>query len=575
MVKLPKIAGIAINLGILLATPVYLAVAGVGAKSGSLALFLSLVFSAALLFVFLVTTRTWGAFFIVSAPFVVLAPVCSWYYSHFGEFPDESTAMVLATSSIEEAESFIDLMQLTPVLALCAAVGIVYLLLALMLWNIPIKNSIRRGYLWLLAPALTVPLLVPVKGFLDDYTFAPSENLYLYLTSSYPVGGLMSLAHATLGVAKAHGFSMKKSPYQATFAAADGVRETHVLVIGESARYDTFQVNGYQRETSPFLAGTPNVVSFSRAYTPANLTVNAVPMMLTGIEPRTYRPELIRGTILDAAREAGYYIAWLSNQETHVTAMFAPSPDSYCMPSDIARTGANRTQPDGALLPCLDRTLANPTQRRFIVLHTYGSHTEYAQRVPDGLFQFSGVTRAASRDMLAHSAERHRLERDIYDDTIAYTDKLLQDIVLRLKRLEGRVTLTYISDHGESLQHVDGQSGHGFRKFTVAEAHVPLFIWVNDNFVSTREQRWRQLLAHRDVAFRTERLFDTLSSLLGIDFPERQPEHDITDSRYRHPTSVGDLDIIAGNELVRVRDAVDWEDVPTLRTVMRRLPKAP
>ena len=40
----------------------------------------------------------------------------------------------------------------------------------------------------------------------------------------------------------------------------DWGREIHVLVIGESSRYDRWRLNGYERDTNPLLSQESNLV---------------------------------------------------------------------------------------------------------------------------------------------------------------------------------------------------------------------------------------------------------------------------------------------------------------------------
>ena len=58
-------------------------------------------------------------------------------------------------------------------------------------------------------------------------------------------------------------------------------KEIYVFVIGETARYTNFSINGYARETTPLLAKTDNILSFSDVFTQANLTFISLRMLLT------------------------------------------------------------------------------------------------------------------------------------------------------------------------------------------------------------------------------------------------------------------------------------------------------
>ena len=193
-------------------------------------------------------------------------------------------------------------------------------------------------------------------------------------------------------------------------------------------------------------------------------------------------------------------------------------------------------------------------------MHTYGSHWDYAKRLPDSASRFSNLSRQGSRGFLGGGRpeqERH----DIYDDTIAYTDWFLAQVVAEMKAQSGRVTVTYVSDHGESFGFIDGVSGHGLPSFSVAEVQVPLFFWANATFISDRHDLWQNIVARRHAIFRAEWLFDTLGSMLGLKFDELNPRHDLTSDSYRAPPTAADLTLLAAGKLVRLSNAVNWSAV--------------
>jgi heptose-I-phosphate ethanolaminephosphotransferase len=543
------------NATMVLVAPVFLALAT--GTSSALAAASCLAISLASAGVLIILTRTWGAFFLAYAPLLLVSPVYAWYAAAFGQFPDDNALVVALTSSTEEISAFLTMMRLWPPIAICGLAFILYCAAALYLAKVAMPGWLRRGAMLTSIPIVCSAVLLPTSGTAKRYAADIADRMQLYLSNTYPFGGVVTLVVGGIGAAKTMGYAVNKVPYDASIARPDALSDTHILVIGESARYDAFHINGYARPTSPHLEALPGLVSYHAAFTPANLTSFAVPMLMTGIDPERYRPDRIHGSIVDAAREAGYQTAWLSNQEVQVAQIFSPRVDSWHLAADLERSGPDRTRPDEVLLPLLWQELEKPAQRKFSVVHAYGSHWDYAKRLPNGAFQFSSLSREGSRGFFGGGRpeqERH----DIYDDTIAYTDWFLAQIVAQLKTQSGRATVTYVSDHGESFGYIDGISGHGLPRFSLAEAQVPLFFWANATFISDRQDQWQNIIARRDALFRTEWLFDTLGSMLGLTFHELNPYHDLTSSNYRAPATIAELMLLAGGKLVPLTNAVNW-----------------
>jgi len=551
-------AAIAAGVVLVLAGPLVLSTVASFDKGGWVVVPAALAFAWVGATLLMVTSRTWGGFFAASAPVALLAPAFAWYFAAFREYPDDNAAIVFMTSTPDEALGWLDTLGLWPWLAAWAILAIVYASIAAILWREPLPTALRRRQAMSIVPALALALILPIRGADGSLGVAPPDALYVHLTSSYPLGGWLSTTAAWKEALHSTGAAVDKRPYGARYEGDDSVPETHVVVIGESARYDAFTLNGYARETSAALDGIARLVSYSKAYAPANITYLSVPMMLTGIAPVAYRREDVRGTIVDAMREAGYRTAWLSNQEVYVARLLAPPADRWCVPADLERSGWERTRPDGALLPCLDQELQTNATRRFIVIHTYGSHWDYAKRLPDGAFRYSGLTRAGAQAAMAVAADPDRLRRDLYDDTIRYTSAFLADVIARLQQVPGRVSLTYVSDHGESFRHTEGITGHGMARFSVAEAHVPLFFWANERLGRDRAGAWRNVLAHRDAVVRGDALFATVATLAGVAIPGTDRSKDLASDAFAPLRDRAGIEMLCGGKLARLGDAVDW-----------------
>ncbi len=317
--------------------------------------------------------------------------------------------------------------------------------------------------------------------------------------------------------------------YQATMT--DTQPRTVVLVLGESMRRKNLSLYGYARNTTPKLdARKDNLLVFDNAIAPANQTVPSISKLLT---PATaQQPDLFmtRPSIITAAKEAGYQTWWISNQGRvgqfdSLISLFAHEADTALYTNTEFYGGTY----DDILLHPLETALQNDSKLRFIIMHLQGSHQAYAKRYPKDMAQFHAA------DYQEHTAfnDKQRETLSEYDNSILYTDSILDQIMARLEQEENAVML-YVSDHGERFYENGVNScGHGYPKATKSEVEVPYFIWCSngcaDNWVAAHRKNHKQ-------EFSTENLFFTGMNVLALQLNHYQSEKDILSSDYQ-PTA--------------------------------------
>ena len=82
-----------------------------------------------------------------------------------------------------------------------------------------------------------------------------------------------------------------------------------VLVIGESARSDHFNINGYKRNTTPNLSKIKNLITYPHAYSLATNTVMGVQRIMQ----KDNRGDL--SSFIQAFNGLGFDTYWFSNQD--------------------------------------------------------------------------------------------------------------------------------------------------------------------------------------------------------------------------------------------------------------------
>ncbi|WP_027994713.1 phosphoethanolamine transferase [Simplicispira psychrophila] len=261
--------------------------------------------------------------------------------------------------------------------------------------------------------------------------------------------------------------------------------ELVILVIGESSRRDRWSLFGYSRPTTPRLDALQNLVKLSDVISLTVATRSAIPPVLARYPvyaPDNQTPQMTEPSVVKAFQASGYKTAWLSNQSA---SGFYDSPISfyakdsnrviYTNPGSYLAKGAY----DEALLPLFQKIINDsPNYKQMIVVHTMGSHFNYAFRYPDNYKRFEPAF-----DGIKYFPKKLITDKvaanNTYDNTIFYTDYILSELIESLSKTKRRAVLLYISDHGEDIDEPGCENGSNER-LSSRSFEVPAFVWFSD-----------------------------------------------------------------------------------------------
>ncbi|TCB69937.1 phosphoethanolamine--lipid A transferase [Acinetobacter sp. ANC 4216] len=292
-----------------------------------------------------------------------------------------------------------------------------------------------------------------------------------------------------------------------------------VLVVGETARAESFSLNGYAKNTNPELSKL-DIINFSQVSSCGTATAVSVPCMFSGMPREDYDEQLAshREGLLDIAQRAGYKVTWMDNNSgckgacDRVEQYQIPQPlkDKWC-----AKDGdcydeilVDSLKSYLAAIPETDKT------PRLIVLHQMGSHgPAYYQRSKAPFQPFkpscdSNAIQGCSRTELLNS----------YDNSIVYTDHVLSSLIQVLKGNSAYQTgFWYLSDHGESTgEHGLYLHGSPYAIAPTQQTHVPMLMWFSPEWTAQNSAQITCLTKQKSKELSQDNLFPSLLSLLDV-----------------------------------------------------------
>lgn len=287
-----------------------------------------------------------------------------------------------------------------------------------------------------------------------------------------------------------------------------------VLVVGETARAANYSLGGYSINQTNQTTPHEGVIYFDKVSSCGTSTAISLPCMFSFSKKKDFSNKAYEENLLDFVDKVGVNTTWLDNN--------SGGCQGVC--KRLKQTHIFKEEYDGFLIEELKKTLTNLDTANFIIVHLQGSHgPAYYKRYPKEFEKFTPTcdTNELSKCTLEQIA-------NTYDNTIFYTDWVVEEMIDELKEIKGyQNTLIYISDHGESL----GENGvylHGM-PYIIApktQTQIPMILWSDD------ENLKQIALKHKNVELSHDNLFSTVLGYFEVKTPLYEEEFDFLNPKF-------------------------------------------
>jgi lipid A ethanolaminephosphotransferase len=309
-------------------------------------------------------------------------------------------------------------------------------------------------------------------------------------------------------------------------------RQLIIFVVGETARRDHFSLNGYHKETNPYLA-RENVTSFTNMTSCGTSTAISVPCLFSNFGRDNFNSEKGATTenLLDVlVHTKKVSVLWRdNNSDSKGVALRVPYEDfkdptrnTICDPEcrDV-----------GMLVGLQDYINDKKTGDIFIVLHQMGNHgPAYYKRYPPAFEKFKPACQTNELEKCSNDEINNA-----YDNAILYTDFFLSKVIGLLKENSNNfgTSMFYVSDHGESL----GEKGvylHSLPYFMAPDEqkNIAAVLWFGGHLAKNTD--YNLLKKNAALPYSHDNVFHTFLGLMKVQTPEYKKELNVLDGVIRN-----------------------------------------
>lgn len=271
---------------------------------------------------------------------------------------------------------------------------------------------------------------------------------------------------------------------------------TCVVVIGESATRNNFGIYGYERDTTPRLAAVgDDLCVFTDLVGSWHSTMLALRYLFTGAtaEDKAHA----RLLMTQAVKLAGYRQTFITNVSrigsinNFIGRLFDVTDEQYYL-KDFPDTASAF---DDALLPPCQRALSSGRGAGQVVyLHQNGSHYPFVGVYPKEWTVFDGGT------VIDH-----------YDNTVAFTDYNLGEVIKMLEALHRPAMMFYVSDHGETPR---SKSWRTYGDLDLWE--LPMVVWFSKEYQEVFPETVQHVRAATSLPLQSDQVLPALLEMMQI-----------------------------------------------------------
>lgn len=441
------------------------------------------------------------------------------YYCVYGQEFSQSVIFIMFESNPAEAREYFSqyfVWWMVPAL-------VIYSAIAWLLWRQVRPIHLSRRAAWIAVALIAIALFAYPqikninRGVLSSAMAA--ETIQKRMEPAVPwqmLVGYMQYQEQLAGMQELLDQNKKLPPIMNLVEANAEQPKTLILVIGESTNRQHMSLYGYPRQTTPKLDALRNQLTvFNKVIGPRPYTIEVLQQVLTFADQENPDLYLTTPSLMNIMKQAGYKTFWITNQQTMtkrntMLTNFSQQTDEQFYLNN-SRDQNSRSYDESVLEP-FQKVLADPAEKKLIIVHLLGTHMKYEYRYPPEFARFNdraGLADWATPDQIPVINN--------YDNAVLYNDEVVANLISSFSATNPNGLLVYFSDHGEDVFDSPGHKilGRNEGRPTEPMYAVPFFTWESESW---KKQHPRDLRKFADRPYQTSHFIHTWADLVGLRF---------------------------------------------------------
>lgn len=439
-----------------------------------------------------------GKFFLIAT---IIYTILIWietvfYYLYNINFNASSIYVLLESSSSDIEDFFVSKFDLL-------LVGFSLAIFTPLFFIIPFLSKKFKRFSWFLRPSnfkrtLTAIVTSVFIVFVFKWTKLGSQNLPYLLSKT------SSQYKKKVDYINNQDLTDKIGYFKNSIRESKNLKETFVIVIGESHTRQKMSIYGYHRTTNPKLESIKEELTiFDKVISSSTSSNKALSNSFT------YYIDSLKtkkASIIQLFNSVGFKTYWLSNQ--------APLADNSFISEMVKAADETKfinilnpdksTPYDMELLKPFNDALKDSYTKKVIFIHLLGNHQDYNKRYPKEFQAFQ------NKDTKHPDIETII---DYYDNATVYNDYVINTIINDLRKIDGSSFMLYFSNHGEDVYETTDSFGHSEEEPTKPMYDIPFILWSSEGFKKDRPFRYRPYRKYM-----TDNLLHSIAHLANIKF---------------------------------------------------------
>lgn len=314
---------------------------------------------------------------------------------------------------------------------------------------------------------------------------------------------------------------------------------TYIFIIGESFTKYHSSLYGYPRNTNPYmksLAAKGELFTFTDVVSPHHFTRETLKKLVSTFSHDSETPFEQSMNIIDIMKKAGFKTYWISNQEDFAyrgagLSAIAHRADSTKYTENNFIEDKHTKIYDEYILPLLEEAINDKTtNKKFIVIHLFGSHAVYEARYPK---QFITFDIDSTADFFNQKQLKHKEIVNHYDNSLVYNDFIIKSIIENSKLHDKNSFILYLSDHGQAIYEDINEATSPIPTKTLRSVEIPLIFWSSDLYRKTHPEIFSNVKASLNNSVASEDIIYTLVDLCNLKYSQHNPEKSVINPLFK------------------------------------------